>query len=175
MELTLRTNAAVEALKLIKQHVPQMIAGVGTILTKEQVAEVKQAGAAFGVAPGTNPVIIEEARKQDLPFAPGVVTPTDIDKAVELGCRLLKFFPAEVSGGLEYLNCIAAPYKHLDLRYIPLGGVNEKNMRAYLQDPLIAAVGGSWLGPKELIKEKNWPQITQTAKRARKIIQEIRP
>jgi 2-dehydro-3-deoxyphosphogluconate aldolase/(4S)-4-hydroxy-2-oxoglutarate aldolase len=175
MELTLRTPVAVEALRRIVGEVPEMLAGMGTILTPEQVQEVKAAGAAFGVAPGMNPRVVRAAAEAGLPFAPGVVTPTDIEQAVECGCRLLKFFPAETSGGLKHLKYMAAPFAHLDVRFIPLGGLDLTNLEKYLREPLIQAVGGSWLAPRELIKQQAWQRITDNARQATQLVQRIRP
>lgn len=166
MELTLRTPVAMDALRRIRNEVPQMTAGVGTILTPQQAREVKEAGAAFGVSPGMNPRVVAEAIQIGLPFAPGICTPSDIEQALELDCRLLKFFPAEPSGGLDYLKAVAAPYAHLGVRYIPLGGIDENNAVKYLRSPHIHAVGGSWLASKELIQRREWEAITTNAKRA---------
>ncbi len=163
MELTLRTPAAIASLKAIHKNVPGMLAGIGTILTTGQVDEVLDADAAFGVSPGLNPRVIEHAKARGLPFAPGIVTPSDIEAAVALGCREMKFFPAEPSGGLPYLESIAAPFKHLGVRFLPLGGINPANMAAYLDHPSVAAVGGSWLAPPELIASRNWNAITALA------------
>lgn len=174
MELTLRTPAAVEALRAVVAEVPEMVAGVGTILTPEQVAEVREAGAAFGVAPGTNPRVLDAARAAGLPFAPGVTTPSDIERAIEFGCRTLKFFPAERSGGLPYLKSMAAPYAHLGLRFLPLGGINSGNMQEYLRDPLMLAVGGSWVAPKGKILERDWQGITEIAREAAGLVKEVR-
>ena len=166
MELTLRTPAAFEALVEIRRHVPEMVAGLGTILTVEQLARAKDCGAAFGVAPGCNPRLLAAARETGLSFGPGVATPTDIEIAVEHGCRLLKFFPAEPQGGLSYLRAMAAPYAHLGLRYIPLGGLTAANAASYLADPLIAAIGGSWIAPREAVKAGDWPLIESNARAA---------
>jgi 2-dehydro-3-deoxyphosphogluconate aldolase/(4S)-4-hydroxy-2-oxoglutarate aldolase len=174
MELTLRTDAALGALKEIRAHVPEMLAGVGTVLTPAQVAAVKAAGAEFAVSPGINPRVVNAAVEAGIPFGPGIATPTDIENALECGCTLLKFFPAEPSGGLAFLKAMAAPYLHLGVQFIPLGGVNEKNMATYLADPLIAAIGGSWLAPRELIREGRWAEITQLAKSAVEIIKSTR-
>ncbi len=174
MELTLRTPAAIEALRVIHRDVPEMLAGMGTVLTPQQVADVHAAGAAFGVAPGLNPRVIREAQRLELPFAPGIVTPSDTEAALELGCRELKFFPAEPSGGLAYLKSLAAPYVHLGLRFLPLGGLHAGNMAGYLADPLILAVGGSWLAPRELIGGQQWTEITQRAREARSIADQCR-
>ena len=151
-----------------------MIAGAGTILTSAQVHAAKEAGAAFGVAPGTNGNVLAAARAAGLPFAPGIATPSDIESALEHECRLLKFFPCEPSGGLSYLKNIAAPYAHLGLKYIPLGGVNEKNMSAYLGEPFIGALGGSWLAPRDLINSANWSAITTKCAAAVEIIKATR-
>ena len=163
MELTLRTEAAMGALRAVKAEVPEMLAGVGTILTPSQVEEVQGAGADFGVAPGVNPGVIRAAQALGLPFAPGIMTPTDIEMSVELGCEILKFFPASSSGGLAHLKNIAAPYIHLGLKYIPLGGIDQGNMGDYLSSELIAAIGGSWLASKALIEAQDWAAITRNA------------
>jgi 2-dehydro-3-deoxyphosphogluconate aldolase/(4S)-4-hydroxy-2-oxoglutarate aldolase len=174
MELTLRTPVAVDALRAIRAEVPAMTAGIGTILTVEQARQVKEAGAAFGVSPGSNPRVIRAARDAGLDFAPGIATPTDIECALEHGCRLLKLFPAEPIGGLPYLKSAAAPYLHLGLQFIPLGGVAPANAGAWLRDPLIAAVGGSWLAPRELIKAGRWADITRNAAEAMAIARSAR-
>lgn len=174
MELTLRTEAAMGALKSVKAEVPEMLAGVGTILTPDQVAEVYEAGADFGVAPGMNPRVLQAAQDAGLPFAPGIMTPSDIEAAIEFGCQVLKFFPASSSGGLAHLKNIAAPYQHLGLKYIPLGGINQANMGDYLTNPIIAAIGGSWLASKAFIAEQNWTAITENAKAAIAAVSEAR-
>lgn len=174
IELTLRTPAAMEALKRVRAEVPDIKIGVGTILNPEQVLAVKEAGAAFGVAPGMNPRVVQAARHAGLPFAPGVCTPTDIELAVEQGCRLLKFFPSEPSGGLAYLRTIAAPFAHLGVKYIPLGGVGASNAEAYLTEPAVQALGGSWLAPREMIRQKDWQRITANAAEVAAIVKRLR-
>ncbi len=166
MELTLRTPAAMDALRNVIEKTPEMLAGMGTILTKHQVREVHDAGAAFGVAPGMNPKVVQMALDVGLPFGPGIMTPTDIEHAIDFKCQILKYFPASTAGGLKHLRNIAAPYAHLGLKYIPLGGINASNMGEYLAEPMIAAVGGSWIASKALIAEKNWTQITANAREA---------
>ena len=166
MELTLRTPSALDALAAIRARVPAMMAGVGTILTPAQVRQVVEAGGSFGVAPGTNPRVLEEAARVGLPFGPGVCTPSDVERALEYDCRVLKFFPAEPSGGLPFLQSMAAPYGHLGLRYVPLGGVTEANAGRYLADPLVAAVGGSWLAPRSAVQQGRWDEIRASAARA---------
>ena len=174
MELTLRTPAALDALKQIKERVPQMMAGVGTILSPEQVQQVSAAGAAFGVAPGMNPRVVRQAIALGLSFAPGIATPSDIEQALECGCRLLKFFPAEASGGLPYLKNIAAPYAHLNIKYIPLGGLDTSKIEPYLQEPIVHALGGSWIAPRELIIKQDWEAITNNARQATQLIARVR-
>jgi 2-dehydro-3-deoxyphosphogluconate aldolase/(4S)-4-hydroxy-2-oxoglutarate aldolase len=174
MELTLRTPAAIDALCSIRAEVREMLAGIGTILQPQQVRDAAAAGAAFGVAPGMNPRVVGEARRLGLPFAPGIVTPSDIEQALQCDCRLLKFFPAEPAGGLRYLKAIAAPYAHADLRYIPLGGLTLDDLERYLADPLVHAVGGSWLAPRDLIQARDWPQITENVRRAAQIVRKVR-
>jgi 2-dehydro-3-deoxyphosphogluconate aldolase/(4S)-4-hydroxy-2-oxoglutarate aldolase len=174
MELTLRTPAALGALRRIRSEVPEMLAGAGTVLTPTQVVEVKNAGAEFAVSPGVNPRVLQAAKDNGIPFAPGIATPSDVEMALEFDCRLLKFFPAEATGGLAYLKAIAAPYLHLGVKFLPLGGVSEKNMSSYMSDPLIAAIGGSWLAPREAIREKRWESITALACNATTLIQSTR-
>jgi 2-dehydro-3-deoxyphosphogluconate aldolase/(4S)-4-hydroxy-2-oxoglutarate aldolase len=174
MELTLRTPAALGALRRIRAEVPKMLAGAGTVLTPVQVEEVKKAGAEFAVSPGVNPRVLQAAKDAALPFAPGIATPSDIEHALEFDCRLLKFFPAEPSGGLAYLKAMSAPYQHLGVRFLPLGGLNEKNMSTYLADPFIAAIGGSWLAPRDAIREQRWQDITALARHATNHIQSHR-
>lgn len=166
MELTLRTPAAIDSLRAIRREVPAMVAGIGTILTVDQMHAAREGGAAFGVSPGCNPRLLAAAREAGFSFGPGVATPTDVEIALEHGCRLLKFFPAEQLGGLSYLRAMSAPYAHLGVRYIPLGGLTETNTGNYLQDPLIAAIGGSWIAPRDLIKANNWAAITSQARGA---------
>jgi len=174
MELTLRTPSALEALHEIKSKVPEMIAGVGTILTVDQVKQTIAAGAEFGVSPGLNRNIVDAAIRWGLPFAPGAATPSEIEAAIELGCRLIKFFPAEPSGGLPYLESVAAPYDHLGIRYIPLGGVHPGNAESYLSHRLIAAIGGSFIATRKLIQDQDWKGIAENAKLARRLVDSAR-
>jgi 2-dehydro-3-deoxyphosphogluconate aldolase / (4S)-4-hydroxy-2-oxoglutarate aldolase len=174
MELTLRTPAALQAMIRIHKEVPQIVCGAGTVLTPDQVVEAKDAGAVFGVAPGTNRRVLEKSLQVGFPFAPGVATPSDIEQALEFGCRILKFFPAEQCGGMPYLKSMAAPYAHLGIRYIPLGGIHAGNLASYAADPLILALGGSWIAPRDLIQKKDWQAIGQAAREARQIIERTR-
>ena len=173
MELTLRTPAAIDALRVMRREVPEMLAGVGTVLTTDQLEAVVDAGAQFAVAPGLNPRIVTRAKELGLPFAPGVVTSSDIEAAIELGCRELKFFPAEPSGGIKYLRSMYAPYEHLGLKFIPLGGLNAENMPGYLYDDAVPAVGGSWIAPRRLIQTENWSAVIDNATEARRIVKEM--
>ena len=173
MELTLRTEAALPALELITESVPEMFAGIGTILKPDQVIQARDSGAAFGVSPGTNVEVIEAAHAAGLPFAPGIMTPSDIERALPFGCEILKFFPAGSSGGIKHLKNIAAPYAHLGLKYVPLGGVNEDNMTDYLKEDIIAAVGGSWIAQKDLIASGQWDQITSNASSAVQVYENL--
>jgi 2-dehydro-3-deoxyphosphogluconate aldolase / (4S)-4-hydroxy-2-oxoglutarate aldolase len=173
-ELTLRTPAAIDSIRAIRAELPEMEVGAGTVLTAQQVRECKAAGAAFAVAPGTAPHTIQAAQDCGLPFAPGVMSPSDIETALGLGCRVLKFFPAETAGGIAHLKNIAAPYAHLRLRFMPTGGINLDNLQAYLALPMVAAVGGSWLAKTEQIAAHDWPAITATALASKKLVQQIR-
>ena len=174
IELTLRTRRAMEAAREIRAHCPKMTLGIGTILSVEQVHQVTDLGVAFGVSPGTNPNVLRAAAACGLSFAPGICTPSDIEAALEMNCRLMKFFPCEASGGLNYLRNIAAPFAHLGVRYLPLGGVDASNAAIYLADPLVAALGGSWLAPRELIASENWAAVTANATKASEIVKATR-
>ena len=174
IELTLRTPVAIDAAKAIKKEVPGMTLGFGTVLTTDQVKAVVDVGADFAVAPGCNPKIIAEAYKYGLPFSPGIMTPSDIELAIQEGCRILKFFPAETTGGMKHLTSMAAPYQYLGLKFIPLGGVNINNARAYLESPLITAVGGSWIAKGSVIQAEDWDTITANAEQITTLINQIR-
>jgi len=170
MELTWRTDAALDSLKAIRAAVPEMVVGLGTLLDPEQAVAAADAGAHFGVSPGVNIEVIRAAHGVGLPFGPGVMTPTDIDVAMREGCRILKFFPAESAGGLSHLRNIAAPFLHLGPQFIPLGGVSLSNLRSYLDEPLVTAVGGSWLAPRNLVQAGEWGRIEALAREARSLI-----
>lgn len=174
IELTLRTPAALDSIRAIRAEVPEILLGAGTILTPEQVDAALEAGAQFGVAPGLNSRVIEYADKVGLPFAPGVMTPSDIERAIELGCKTMKLFPSESIGGMKTLSTMAAPYKHLGIGFIPLGGLNEANMGSYLSSPLVAAIGGSWLAKTDRIAAKDWDGIEANAAAAVKIASEAK-
>jgi 2-dehydro-3-deoxyphosphogluconate aldolase/(4S)-4-hydroxy-2-oxoglutarate aldolase len=174
MELTLRTPAAIDALHAVKSEVGEMMAGAGTVLTPEQVQQVVDAGAAFGVAPGINPRVVHAARAAGLPFIPGVLTPSDIEQAIQCDCRALKFFPAEPMGGAAYLKHVAAPYAHLNLRFIPLGGLSLAIARSYLEDPQVLAVGGSWIAGRQLVQSRDWKTIARNAREARALVSQVR-
>ncbi|MBT8184979.1 MAG: bifunctional 4-hydroxy-2-oxoglutarate aldolase/2-dehydro-3-deoxy-phosphogluconate aldolase [Eudoraea sp.] len=174
IELTLRTPAAIPAAKAIKKAVPGITLGFGTVLTTDQVKAVVDVGADFAVSPGCNPKIIAEAAKQGLSFAPGVMTPTDIELALDEGCRMLKFFPAETSGGMAHLQSMVAPYQHLGLKFIPLGGCNINNAPGYLQSDLIAAIGGTWIAKRPLIQFEAWEEITNNALEIRTLVKKFK-
>lgn len=172
VELTLRSAAGMDAICAISSQVPEMILGVGTILSPEQAREVAVAGATFGVAPGINPRVVRAAQEARLPFAPGICTPSDLETAIELGCRFVKYFPAEPMGGLAFLRSLAAPYRHLGIQYFPLGGLNERNMLEYLKEPDVPAVGGSWIVRQEMVNAADWVGISE---RAAAVVQLLRP
>ncbi len=166
IELLLRTPAGMSAVEAICAEVPEILVGAGTILTPETVRDVKNAGADFGVAPGLNSNVIRAATDVVLPFAPGIATPSDLEAAIELGCRFVKLFPAEPLGGIGYLRSMSAPYSHLGIEYFPLGGINADNMSAYLAEPNVAAVGGSWIVKKDLVDQEDWTAIIGTCQRS---------
>jgi len=166
MEVTFRTAAAEECVRTITCRFPDMLVGAGTLLMPEQVDRAVHAGARFGVAPGLNARVVNRARELNLPMMPGVMTPTEVEQAIELGCTLLKFFPAELAGGVRMLQALGAPYAQTGVKFVPLGGVNPKNMSNYLALPSVAAVGGSWMVERKLIAAQDWTQIEALTREA---------
>ena len=166
IEVTLRTAAAVGALRRIIRRFPEMLAGAGTVVTPEQAEECLDLGVSFGVAPGFNPETVRRFQQSGVPFMPGVLSPSEIESAYAHGCTLLKFFPAEAAGGTKMLRALAGPYEPLGIRFCPTGGVSLDNMKEYLSLPAVFAVGGSWLASKRQIVGKQWSVITQQTREA---------
>lgn len=174
VEITFRTSAAAKVLETIAQRRPEMLVGAGTVVTADNLKTAKSCGAAFAVAPGLNPDIIQGAKQIGLPFVPGICTPSDIERALSLDCTLLKFFPAEASGGVEMLKALAAPYGHLGVRFMPTGGVHMKNLADYLAIDAVVAVGGTWIAKKEDLAEGRWAEIRDRCKKAVELVASIR-
>jgi 2-dehydro-3-deoxyphosphogluconate aldolase/(4S)-4-hydroxy-2-oxoglutarate aldolase len=170
VELTLRTPIAIEAIQAVIDNCPGMLVGAGTVLKPEQVERVKKAGAHFALSPGVNANVLIESNNFELPFIPGIATPSELQTAIDLGCTCLKLFPAEPLGGMPYLKSLSEPYKHLNIKYIPLGGININNFSSYLSCPEVISIGGSWLTPETLIKEQSWEKITTIAEESIRII-----
>jgi len=166
MEITFRTPAAEESIRRIAARYPQILLGAGTLLEKDQVQRAKDAGAAFGLAPGLNPQIVAFAREIGLQFSPGIMTPSDVEQALALGCRLLKFFPAETAGGVNMLKALSGPYGHTGVKFIPTGGISSANLTSYLKLPVVAAIGGSWMVDRQLVNEGKWAEITRLTQEA---------
>lgn len=171
-EVTFRTSAAAEAIAHIAAEVPEMLVGAGTILTEQQVDEAVAAGAKFIVSPGTNPAVVRRCQEKGIPVTPGVVTPTEIEAALALGLDVLKFFPAEPSGGLAMIKALTAPYT--GIRFMPTGGISAANVAEYLAYDKILACGGSWMVKDSLIKEGRYDQITAMAREAADIVRSVR-
>jgi 2-dehydro-3-deoxyphosphogluconate aldolase/(4S)-4-hydroxy-2-oxoglutarate aldolase len=173
-EITFRTSAAAESLALLRDARPDLLIGAGTVLEVGQVEAAVAAGARFGLAPGFDPEIVAAAAQHGLPFAPGVMTPSDLGAAARRGVRLAKFFPAGTAGGPRALEAIAAPYAHLNMRYIPTGGVSLDNMQDWLKLKIVVAVGGTWIARTEDIREGRFADITRKAQAAVTRAAEIR-
>lgn len=165
-EITFRTTAAEAVIKAASARFPQLYLGAGTVLNIKDLHRAFDAGAKFAVAPGFNPNVVKEAIANDFVFAPGVCTPSEAEQAMELGCRFLKFFPAEAAGGVKMISSLIAPYKHLGIRFMPTGGVTTANVADYLAVKEIVAVGGTWLGKADQIAAGNWDAIRATVKAA---------
>ncbi|MDP4172573.1 MAG: bifunctional 4-hydroxy-2-oxoglutarate aldolase/2-dehydro-3-deoxy-phosphogluconate aldolase [Bacteroidota bacterium] len=163
-EVTFRTNAAREAIENISKNFPDMLLGAGTVLSIEQVKTAIDAGAKFIVSPGFNRKVVEFCLSNNIPITPGIVTPTEIECALQYELEVVKFFPAELMGGINYLKAIAAPFN--TLKFIPTGGINEHNLLDYLRFPKVLACGGSWMINSELITAKKFDEITKLTLKA---------
>lgn len=163
-EVTFRTEAAEESIKKISEKYPDMLVGAGTVLTTEQVDRAVNAGAKFIVSPGFNPKVVEYCVDKGILICPGCSTPSDMEKALELGLDVVKFFPAEQAGGLNAIKAMAAPYTKL--KFMPTGGINAKNITEYLSFNKIIACGGSWMVKKDLVKEGKFDEIVKLTKEA---------
>ena len=171
-EVTFRTAAAEEAIKTMSREFPDMLVGAGTVLTIEQADKAINAGAKFIVAPGLNPKIVQHCLDQSVPVTPGTQTPSEMERALELGLKVVKFFPAEPAGVLNMIKAVAAAY--VDLQFMPTGGINAKNVRDYLAYNKIIACGGSWMVKKDLIAAGEWDKIGAMVREAADIVKEIR-
>ncbi|MCU0770585.1 MAG: bifunctional 4-hydroxy-2-oxoglutarate aldolase/2-dehydro-3-deoxy-phosphogluconate aldolase [Verrucomicrobia bacterium] len=161
LEVTFRTEAAAESLRRIRKEVPAMHVGAGTLITPDQARSALDCGVEFGLAPGLDARIIRLFQERDIPFMPGVMTPSDIQRGIELGCLCQKFFPAETSGGVAQLKAMAAPFKSFKLRFCPTGGITLANLNSYLALPEVFIVGGSWLATPQQIAAGEWARITE--------------
>jgi len=170
-EITFRTACAAEVIALLAKERPALLVGAGTVLTADNAQQAKAAGAAFAVAPGLNPNTIRAAAATGLPFSPGIMTPSNVETALELGIRNLKFFPAGAAGGVPMLKSLAAPYKHLGVRFIPTGGITIDNVQDYLAVPQVIAAGGTWLAKQSDIADGNWDMITANCKAVAELVQ----
>jgi 2-dehydro-3-deoxyphosphogluconate aldolase/(4S)-4-hydroxy-2-oxoglutarate aldolase len=167
VEITFRTSTAADALRRIAAECPEVLLGAGTVLTPEQAAWAKAAGAQFIVSPGLNLRVVDYCLTHDMPVYPGVCTPTEVETALGRGLQVLKFFPAEPIGGLPYLKAIAAPYA--DVTFIPTGGINTANFAPYLAFKKVVACGGSWLAPADWIAARQFDRIRDEARNASEI------
>jgi 2-dehydro-3-deoxyphosphogluconate aldolase / (4S)-4-hydroxy-2-oxoglutarate aldolase len=171
-EITFRTAAAADAIKKMSAAHPDMLIGAGTVLTVEQARQAKAAGARFIVTPGFDARVVDWCLENGMPITPGVMTPTDINQAIAKDLRILKFFPAEVAGGVKALKAIGAPY--VDIKFIPTGGINADNLADYLRLPMVHACGGSFMVEKKLIAAGQFETIAQLAQTAVNMVHAVR-
>lgn len=171
-EITLRTDAALEAIRIISQQVPDILVGAGTVLNREQAEAARDAGAQFLVSPGMIEDVVAWAQASQIPILAGAVTPTEMIRAIHMGLEILKFFPAETVGGLKAIRAMSDPF--LQLRFIPTGGIRLENLAEYLEMPKIYAVGGSWMAKRQMIAEGRFEEITHMARQARQVVKQIR-
>ena len=167
-EITFRTEAAVEAIRLLREAQPDMLIGAGTVLNREQVIAAKEAGATFVVSPGFNPNTVKACQEVGIEIVPGVNNPSTIEAALEMGLTTLKFFPAEASGGIPMLKSLLAPYG--DIQIMPTGGVNPGNVKEYLSIPRVIACGGTWMVDKKLIEAGNWDELARLTREAAALV-----
>jgi 2-dehydro-3-deoxyphosphogluconate aldolase / (4S)-4-hydroxy-2-oxoglutarate aldolase len=166
LEVTLRTPVALEAAKAMIAEVPEAVVGIGTILSPDDLKRTEAVGAKFGISPGATPELLKAAAASHLPFAPGIATASELMQALAHGFDLVKFFPAEQSGGIKALRALAGPFPNI--RFCPTGGIGEANAAAWLAEPNVLAVGGSWLCPAADIRAGNWAGISAMCARAMK-------
>jgi len=171
-EITFRTAAAAEAIARISSRFPEILLGAGTVLTAEQAETAISAGVEFIVSPGTNPAVVDHCQSKDITIFPGVCTPTEIEMALSKGVDVVKFFPAEPMGGVKFLQAICAPYRNV--RFIPTGGIDAKNIGDYLALPQVVACGGSWMVKPELFAAGDFAKVRQLAGQAAALAREIR-
>ena len=163
-EVTFRTAAAEESIKIMTDKYPDMLVGAGTVLTTEQVDRAVNAGAKFIVSPGLNPKVVKYCIDKGIPVTPGTSNPSDVEQAIELGLDVVKFFPAEAAGGLNMIKSMAGPY--VNMKFMPTGGINAKNLREYLDFPKILACGGSWMVKGDLVKAGEFDKIRDLTREA---------
>ncbi len=171
-EVTFRTDAAAESIRIMTEAHPEMVVGAGTVLTTLQVDRAIAAGAKFIVTPGLDPVIVKYCLEKEIPITPGVVTPSELAQAYALGLNLVKFFPAEPSGGLPMIKALAAPYNMM--HFMPTGGISAATLPDYLSYEKIFACGGSWMVKGDFIKAGDFERITALTKEAVELVQKIR-
>lgn len=171
-EVTFRTDAAEESIKIMTKEYPEMLVGAGTVLSVEQVKRAIAAGAKFIVSPGFDEEVVKYCLDNNIPVTPGTCTPSDVQKCYKLGLDVVKFFPSEASGGIKMIKAIAAPYTMM--KFIPTGGINLDNMSDYLKSNIILAIGGSWMVKNDLIKNKEFDKIKVMTKDAVNKVKEIR-
>lgn len=172
MEITFRTECAAECISVISKEVPDMTVGAGTIINIEQAVRAVESGAEFIVSPGLDVGVVAWANERDVPVIPGAVTPSEIMKALSLGLNVLKFFPADVFGGIKAIKALSAPFGQV--RFLPTGGVSESNLAEFAGNKSVVAVGGSWVCKKADIMNHEWDKITELSANAVKIIKETR-
>ena len=171
-EVTFRTAAAGEAIRLMKEAHPEMLVGAGTVLTVEQVDRSVHAGAEFIVSPGFDPEIVDYCLKKEIPVLPGCISPSEVAQAVKRGLKTVKFFPAEQAGGVAMIKAMAAPYT--GIKFMPTGGINAKNLEDYLSFDKIICCGGSWMVKGDLVKAGAFDKIKELTAEARNLVESIR-
>ena len=171
-EVTFRTDAAEESIRIMSKEFPKMLVGAGTVLTIDQAERAVNAGAKFIVSPGFNPKVVAYCVEKGIPVTPGTANPTNVEQALEFGLDVVKFFPAEQAGGLAYIKAIAAPYT--GVKFMPTGGINANNVKEYLACDKILACGGSWMVKGNLVKAGEFDKITELVREAAAIVKEIR-
>jgi 2-dehydro-3-deoxyphosphogluconate aldolase / (4S)-4-hydroxy-2-oxoglutarate aldolase len=175
IEFTFRTTGAAHAISATRERFPEMLVGAGTIITREQLQQAMDAGAQFLISPGFEPSLAKSIWESGTPYLPGVATASDLQAALQLGFTQCKFFPAEESGGVRLLRILAGTFRAFSPTFVPTGGINLNNLEGWLKEPMVMAVGGSWLAARQWIRDRDWAAIRESVSTSVRIVKSVMP
>ncbi|MDK2818152.1 MAG: bifunctional 4-hydroxy-2-oxoglutarate aldolase/2-dehydro-3-deoxy-phosphogluconate aldolase [Spirochaetota bacterium] len=174
LELTMRTEYAYKALEILAKHYPQLPRAAATVLTVEQAERIINLGTNIIISPGFQPCLLEHAKQKNYHYIPGAVSPAEIEQCLAYGHKYIKFFPASVFGGTKWLQAVAPVYSHMDVKFMPLGGIKLENVQEYLKESNVFACGGSWLCPRNVLEQKDWKELRRRFQEAHNLLKEIK-